>query len=214
MARRGGGIADRTGWLDGCLLVGASSAPGHGSTLPSRVPEPQGVKHAVYGSEVCHRNSGTHAVCPVRNRASRGERRRAAWERSPRSSRSAGKPHTWRRGAEGGTTFMTEGLSVDSDNQADKAWLLGVQRKLYQWSKGTPEGAYGDVWNWVTDPRNLRCAWHSIAHNKGRRTPGVDGSTVASIAAGEGGVPLFLDGLRVACPRLVVQPGGGGFYRY
>ena len=93
---------------------------------------------------------------------------------------------------------MTEGLSVDSDNQADKAWLLGVQRKLYQWSKGTPEGAYGDVWNWVTDPRNLRCAWHTIAHNKGRRTPGVDGLTVAKIVAGEGGSPLFLDELREA----------------
>ena len=87
---------------------------------------------------------------------------------------------------------------MDFENQADKAWLLGVQRKLYQWSKGTPEGAYGDAWNWVTDPRNLRCAWHSIAHNKGRRTPGVDGLTVAKIAAGKGGVPLFLDELREA----------------
>ena len=85
---------------------------------------------------------------------------------------------------------------MDSDNQADKAWLLSVQRKLYRWSKGTPEGAYGDVWNWVTDPRNLRCAWQTIAHNKGRRTPGVDGLTVAKIAAGNGGVPLFLEGLR------------------
>ena len=87
---------------------------------------------------------------------------------------------------------------MDFDNQADRAWLLGVQRKLYRWSKETPEGAYGDVWNWVTDPRNLRCAWHSIAHNKGRRTPGIDGLTVAKIAAGNGGVPLFLDRLREA----------------
>jgi len=87
---------------------------------------------------------------------------------------------------------------VDSDNQADRAWLLGVQRKLYRWSKETPEGAYGDVWNWVTDPRNLRCAWRTIAQNKGKRTPGVDGLTVASIAAGNGGVPLFLDELREA----------------
>ena len=93
---------------------------------------------------------------------------------------------------------MTEKISVDSDNQADRAWLLGVQRKLYRWSKETPEGAYGDVWNWVTDPRNLRCAWQTIAQNKGRRTPGVDGLTVASIAAGDGGVPLFLDELREA----------------
>ena len=35
---------------------------------------------------------------------------------APRSSRSAGKPHTWRRGAEGGTTFMTEGLSMDFES--------------------------------------------------------------------------------------------------
>ena len=34
---------------------------------------------------------------------------------------------------------LTEELSVDSDNQADMAWLLGVQRKLYRWSKETPE---------------------------------------------------------------------------
>ena len=93
---------------------------------------------------------------------------------------------------------MTEKISVDSDNQADRAWLLGVQRKLYRWSKETPESAYGDVWNWVTDPRNLRCAWQTIAQNKGKRTPGVDGSTVASIADGDGGVPLFLDELREA----------------
>ncbi len=93
---------------------------------------------------------------------------------------------------------MTEKVSVDSDNQADRAWLLGVQRKLCRWSKETPEDAYGDVWNWVTDPRNLRCAWQMTARNKGRRTPGVDGSTVASIADGNGGVPLFLDELREA----------------
>ena len=83
-------------------------------------------------------------------------------------------------------------------NQADRAWLLGVQRKLYRWSKETPEDAYGDVWNWVADPRNLRCAWQSIAQNKGNRTPGVDGLTVASIAASNGGVPLFLDEVREA----------------
>ena len=45
-ARRGGGNADRAGWFLGCLLAGACSASGHGSTLLSRVPEPQGVKHA------------------------------------------------------------------------------------------------------------------------------------------------------------------------
>ena len=113
---------------------------------------------------------------------------------------------------------------MDSDNQADRAWLLGVQRKLYRWSKETPEGAYGDVWNWVTDPRNLRCAWHSIARNKGKRTPGIDGLTVAKIAAGDGSVPLFLDGLRDALRngsyrpspvrrKWIPKPGKPGKYR-
>ena len=30
---------------------------------------------------------------------------------------------------------------MDTDAKADKAWLLGVQRKLYQWSQENPEGA-------------------------------------------------------------------------
>jgi len=31
----------------------------------------------------------------------------------------------------------TEETPVDSGDQADEAWLLGIQRKLYQWSKAT-----------------------------------------------------------------------------
>ena len=57
---------------------------------------------------------------------------------------------------------------MDSDYQAEQAWLLGVQRKLYQWSWENPTEPYRDLWNWVTDPRNLRCAWRSIATNKGK----------------------------------------------
>ena len=34
-----------------------------------------------------------------------------------------------------GTHLEPEERSVDSDQQADKAWLLSVQRKLYQWSR-------------------------------------------------------------------------------
>jgi RNA-directed DNA polymerase len=70
---------------------------------------------------------------------------------------------------------------VDSDVKADKAWLLGVQRKLYQWSRDNPEGRYRELWNWITDIRNLRCAWRTIAVNKGKRTPGIDGVTVLHI---------------------------------
>ena len=59
----------------------------------------------------------------------------------------------------------------------------------------TPTEPYRDLWNWVTDPRNLRCAWRSIATNKGKRTSGVDGETVESIVS-RLGVDAFLDGLR------------------
>lgn len=75
---------------------------------------------------------------------------------------------------------------MDVDHQADRAWLLNVQRKLYQWSREHPEDVYRELWNWVTDPRNLRCAWRRVATNKGSRTPGVDGITVVRIRKGKG----------------------------
>ncbi len=52
---------------------------------------------------------------------------------------------------------------MDSVYQADKAWLLDIQRKLYTWSRAKPDDAYRDLWNWVTDPRNLRLAWKRVA---------------------------------------------------
>ena len=45
---------------------------------------------------------------------------------------------------------------MDLGDQADEAWLLSVQRKLYQWSRTHPEDSYREVWNWITDIRNLR----------------------------------------------------------
>ena len=70
---------------------------------------------------------------------------------------------------------------MDTDAKADSAWLLDVQRKLYQWSREHPEKAYRELWGWVTDLRNLRCAWSTVASNKGKRTPGIDGVTVTHI---------------------------------
>ena len=47
---------------------------------------------------------------------------------------------------------------MDTDAKADKAWLLDVQRKLYQWSRENPEGAYRELWGWVTDtPQPVVC---------------------------------------------------------
>jgi group II intron reverse transcriptase/maturase len=84
--------------------------------------------------------------------------------------------------------------SVDTDAKADKAWLLGVQRKLYQWSQENPEGQYRELWGWVIDPRNLRCAWRTIASNKGKRTPGIDGVTVKYVQTQ--GVNTYLEGVK------------------
>ena len=72
--------------------------------------------------------------------------------------------------------------SVDTDAKTDNVWLLGVQRKLYQWSRENPEGQYRELWGWVIDPRNLRCAWRKVATSKGKRTPGIDGVTVKHIS--------------------------------
>jgi len=88
---------------------------------------------------------------------------------------------------------MTE-KSVDTDARADKAWLLSVQRKLYLWSLEHPEGIYRDLWNWTTDIRNLRCAWRTVAANKGKRTPGIDGATVSRIR--KQGADAYLERIR------------------
>lgn len=71
--------------------------------------------------------------------------------------------------------------SVDTDHRAEAAWILGVQRKLYQWSKAHPDDAWRDMWGWLTDHRMLRHAWRRVASNRGRRSAGIDGMTVGRI---------------------------------
>jgi RNA-directed DNA polymerase len=112
---------------------------------------------------------------------------------------------------------------MDLDDRTDEVWLLSVQYKLYQWSRTNPEDSYCDLWNWITDIRNLRCAWRRIALNKGRRTAGVDGMTVAGIRAATG-VQLFLEQLRSdlrdgkyqpspSRRKLIPKPGKPGKFR-
>ncbi|WP_353642609.1 hypothetical protein [Mesorhizobium sp. WSM2239] len=83
---------------------------------------------------------------------------------------------------------------MDMDHWADEAWVLGVQRKLYQWSKANPEGAWRDMWGWVTDLRMLRHAWQRVASNRGGRIAGIDGMTVGRIR--QKGEHRFLEGLQ------------------
>ena len=112
---------------------------------------------------------------------------------------------------------------MDLDDWADEAWLFSVQHKLYQWSRTNPEGSYRDLWNWITDLRNLRSAWRKIALNKGRRTAGVDGMTVAGIRAAMG-TELFVEQLRSdlrdgkyqpspSRRKLIPKPGKPGKFR-
>jgi len=120
-------------------------------------------------------------------------------------------------------TAKTEEPPVDSGDQAGEAWLLGIQRKLYQWSITNPDDTYGDLWNWIVDRRNLRIAWRRIARNKGSRTAGVDGMTVASIRATTG-EEAFIEHLRddlrngryqpnPSRRKLIPKPGKPGKFR-
>ena len=81
------------------------------------------------------------------------------------------------------------------DRPADEAWILSVQRKLYQWSQENPGDQWRDMWGWLTDIRTLRCAWWRVASNRGARTPGVDGMTVGRIRA-KLGEQCFLEGVQ------------------
>lgn len=112
---------------------------------------------------------------------------------------------------------------MDSDHQHLDSWVLNVQRKLYQWSRAHPDEPYRDLWNWVTDSRNLWHAWYTIARNKGHRTPGIDGLTVGRIRHEQGALQ-FLEDLREelrngryqpsACRRKwIPKPGQPGKFR-
>ncbi|MER8395917.1 reverse transcriptase domain-containing protein [Mesorhizobium sp. M1340] len=84
---------------------------------------------------------------------------------------------------------------MDADRQADEAWILGVQRKLYQWSQAYPDDAWRDMWVWLTDTRMLRHTWRHVASNRGARSAGTDGVTADSIRK-KGKQQRFLDKLQ------------------
>lgn len=90
---------------------------------------------------------------------------------------------------------MKEKRAVDTVHQSDSVWLLNIQCKLYAWSRTHSDEAWGDLWNWLTDPRSLRLAWRRVASNRGARTAGVDKVTVRFIER-HGGVEQFLADLR------------------
>ena len=73
--------------------------------------------------------------------------------------------------------------------------VAGMQSKLHRWAAADEGCRFDDLFNLVCDPAFLVIAWDRVASNKGARSAGVDGKTVASIEKSIG-VNAFLEGLR------------------
>ena len=66
-----------------------------------------------------------------------------------------------------------------------------MQAKLHRWAAADPGRRFDDLFNLVHDPASLLMAFDRVAGNKGAKTPGVDGVTVAWVehAGGRARVP-------------------------
>lgn len=170
------------------------------ATKPSLRPvacAPGGKAGRLEGPRVIGRNDRTYIPPPVGKLPASSSKSSecGTYGRSSRSSRRPGKPATWPRGADVTLGLPNGETPVDSGEQADTAWLLDIQRKLYTWSRNHPEEAWKDIWGWLTSSQNLRLAWRRVAHNKGARSAGVDKVTVRHIKE-RVGVERFLRDLR------------------
>jgi RNA-directed DNA polymerase len=118
----------------------------------------------------------------------------------------------------------------DAPGEADPEVRVGprrrvseMQAKLHRWAVADPGRRFDDLFNLVHDPATLIVAWDRVATNRGAKTAGSDGWTVARIER-EVGVPVFLEDLRMqirsgefrAQPvreRKIPKPGGSGKVR-
>jgi RNA-directed DNA polymerase len=98
-----------------------------------------------------------------------------------------------------------------------------MQTKLHRWAAADPGRRFDDLFNFVYDPATLLVAFDRVATNRGARTAGSDGLTVALIET-EVGLSEFLDELRMALKsghfqpqpvreRKIPKPGGSGKVR-
>jgi len=103
------------------------------------------------------------------------------------------------------------------------ARVSGMQAKLHRWAAADAGRRFDDLFNFVCDPATLIVAFDRVAGNRGARTPGVDGLTVADVEA-KVGVSGFLDDLRAQLKqgtfrplpvreRMIPKPGGSGKLR-
>jgi RNA-directed DNA polymerase len=98
-----------------------------------------------------------------------------------------------------------------------------MQAKLHRWAVADPGRRFDDLFNLVHDPATLLLAFDRVAANRGAKTAGSDGQTVARIEE-EVGVARFLDDLRSSVKsgeftpqpvreRKIPKPGGAGKVR-
>ena len=59
-----------------------------------------------------------------------------------------------------------------------------MQAKLHRWAAADPGRRFDDLFNFVHDPATLIVAWDRVAGNRGAKTAGSDGWTVARIEQG------------------------------
>jgi RNA-directed DNA polymerase len=101
--------------------------------------------------------------------------------------------------------------------------VSGMQAKLHRWAAADPGRRFDDLFNLVCDPATLLVAFERVAGNRGARTAGVDGLTVADVER-EMGFPGFLDQVRRTLKagefrplpvreRAIPKPGGSGKVR-
>jgi RNA-directed DNA polymerase len=125
-------------------------------------------------------------------------------------------------------TAMPQDASLNDD--APGARELGasdrvaeMQAKLHRWAAADPGRRFDDLFNLVHDPATLVMAFDRVAGNRGARSPGVDGLTVADVEE-QIGVPGFLNDLRAQLKagsfrplpvreRKIPKPGGSGKVR-
>jgi RNA-directed DNA polymerase len=93
-----------------------------------------------------------------------------------------------------------------------------MQAKLHRWAAADSGRRFDDLFNLVHDPTTLIVAWDRVAANRGAKTAGSDGWTVARVER-EVGVSAFLDDLRLLLKsgefwpqpvreRKIPKPGG------
>lgn len=98
-----------------------------------------------------------------------------------------------------------------------------MQAKLHRWAGADAGRRFDDLFNFVCDPATLVVAFDRVATNRGARTAGSDGLTVARVES-EIGTPEFLDDLRTRLKsgqfrpqpvreRKIPKPGGSGKVR-